>query len=911
MTLAPGVRLGAYEVVAPLGAGGMGEVYRARDTRLGREVALKVLPGAFALDPERLARFQQEARAAAALNHPNILALYDLGTHDGAPYLVSELLDGETLRERLQSGALPVRKAVECVVQIAHGLAAAHEKGIVHRDLKPENIFVTKDGRVKILDFGLAKLTQAEPALGGVSDLPTAPPKPPDTTPGTVLGTIGYMSPEQVRGLDADHRSDVFALGTILYELLAGKRAFHGTTTIDTMTAILKEDPPDLPSDLHVTPAITRILDRCLAKSPTARFQSAGDLAFALEALSSHSSATDHPPGITPRKVRRPVLMTGAAAVMMGALGFGIAAYLWRTPTESRTYRTFIVSPDGAVIGHPTAAAVLSLSPDGQRMAYTAYDSNGRRLLWIQELKTGATKPVLDTDGAGYMFWSPDSRFVAFTDRGFLKKVDIAGGASFTICPAPLGLDGTWGRSDDILFAAGISGTRVIWRVPASGGTPVAATKLDANAGDNRHVAPYFLPDGRHFLYLAAGSKANGPNDPRGLYVASLDASEPPKLLLSGGSNAKYAQGHLFFLRGTTLMVQPFDPDRLELGGTPTAIAENLDISGSQTRAVAAFSLSDNGLLAYLTSGSGLSGTARLLRFDRSGKLIDELDGANDYSDITLSPEGTRAAVALIGSTQTVRDVWIYDLRRHIRTRFTFGAQQNLSPIWSPDANRVVFSARSQGSLELHQRVSTGTGGDELLLADPAADLYPMSWSPDSRFILYVKAPLGSPPVGVGAGGGGTDLWVLPMNGDRKAFPFLQTQFAENSGQFSPDGRWLAYVSNESGRNEVYVVSFPQPSGKWQVSSAGGTLPRWRRDGKEIFFLAPDNRLMAAEVTTVSRFEIGTVQALFDVRPSRAAGTYLYDVSADGQRFLVASRPRDATLPPVTLVTNWMGLLKP
>ena len=508
------------------------------------------------------------------------------------------------------------------------------------------------------------------------------------------------------------------------------------------------------------------------------------------------------------------------------------------------------------------------------------------------------------------MFWSPDSRLVGFTDRGFLKKVDVASGVPFTICPAPVGLDGTWGRGDDILFAAGISGTRVIWRVPASGGTPVAATRLDPSAGDNRHVAPYFLPDGRHFLYLAAGSKANGPNDPRAVYVGSLDASEPPKQLLAGGSNAKYAQGHLFFLRGTTLVVQPFNPDTLELSGTPQPVAENLD-TASQTRAVAAFSLSNNGLLAYLTAGAGSGGTARLLWFDRNGKQIDELDGVNDYGDITLSSDGTRATATLSGSTQQVsRDVWMYDLRRHIRTRFTFGtAQSSVSPVWSPDADRVAFGARSTGAFELHQRVSSGTASDELLLADPGSDLFPVSWSRDRQYILYVKTPFGTPVSGAGGLG---DLWVLPTDGTQKPFPFLQTPFVEASGQFSPDGRWVAYESNESGRAEVYVVSFPQPSGKWQVSTMGGVRPRWRRDGKEIFFLAPDFRLMVADVSsTASQFQVGAVTPLFDVRPSGATGGYLYDVSADGQRFLMASRARDAAVPPITLVTNWMGLLKP
>jgi Tol biopolymer transport system component len=603
--------------------------------------------------------------------------------------------------------------------------------------------------------------------------------------------------------------------------------------------------------------------------------------------------------------------VAAAAALVVGALGFAAAAYLWRAPAEAaRTYRTFIVSPEGAAIGHSTAAAVLALSPDGRHLAYTATGSDGRRLLWIQALETGAARPISGTDNAGYMFWSPDSRFVAFTDGRFLKKVDISGGTPFTICEAPNGLDGTWNRSDDILLAVTVSGKRVIARVAASGGTPVAVTALDEAAGDNRHLAPYFLPDGRHFIYLVAGSKANGGNDPRALYVGSIDNSEAPKLLLPGGSNAKYAQGHLFFLRGTTLMAQPLDPDRLELSGTPAPVAENLDVSGSQTRAVAPFSPSDNGLIAYLTSGStGVIGTARLLWFDRSGKEVEELDGANDYLDVDLSPDGTRAAVVLAASTQPGRNIWMYDVRRRIRTRFTLSdAQENRVPVWSPDGSAVVFAARRQAPFEIYRRLASGAGGDERLLGDASTELQPTSWSPDSRFLLFMKAPAGS-AMGFTALGPHR-LWVLVQGASQEPFPYLQTEFGEAWGEFSPDGRWVAYASNESGRLEVYVVSFPKPTGKWQVSSTGGSLPRWRRDGKELYFITPDNRLMAADVNAdEAQVDVGTVRALFDVRPSAAGGSRYYDVSSDGQRFLVASRPRGAALPPITLVTNWQGLL--
>lgn len=926
MPLSAGMRLGPYEIQFAIGAGAMGEVYRARDTRLGRDVAVKALPAALASDRERLRRFEQEARAAAALNHPNILAVYDIGRHEDRPFIVSELLDGETLRERLavasggdasdgaslRMSALPARKAIDYAAQIARGLAAAHEKGIVHRDLKPGNVFVTADGRVKILDFGIAKLTQSEPTPTDPSELPTTAfghrPAPtgahgrPDTVPGMVLGTLGYMSPEQVRGQIADHRSDIFALGATLYEMLSGRRAFLGETTADTMTAILKEDPPGIAVDLHVPPALTRIVDRCLEKDPAARFQSAGDLAFALEGISSHPGSPDTVAALAPLGPGRWVAWVTAGLAVVAALALGAVLYLGRAPADARVYRSTISPPPDTTI--PSTAGgggigVQAVSPDGRRLAFAAVGPDGRRLLWIRLLDSASAQPLAGTEGGSVPFWSPDSRVVAFMAGGQLRKIDVDSGSSLTVCDAPGGLDGSWSRDDVILFAATISDRRVLWRVPAAGGTPAPATTLDVAAGDNRHTAPFFLPDGRHYLYLVIGSKAKGPNDPRAVYVGSLDTTGPGTLLFEGGSNVKYANGHLLFLRGQTLMAQPFDPARLHLTGEPAPLAEQVDTRGA-SGAIGAYSVSEAGVLAYVTYSGDRS---RLVWFDRAGKQTGVLGDEADYGDVELSPSGGHVAVSILDPVRRTRDIWVYDVARGLPARFTFDPGEEVAAIWSPDGSRVAFSARRKESFDVFAKTASGAGSDDALLVDASHDDYPLSWSPDGRFILLAASVVG------GGLGSSTDLLVLPTEADGTPLPVVQTPFNEGPGRVSPDGRWVAYQSNESGRSEVYVSSFPKPGGKWQISLAGGSFPRWRKDGKEIVYLAPDNRLMAAAVNgTGSAFEVGATLPLFQTRLGGPASSYRYDVAPDGQTFLVSTLA-EAPSTSISLLVNWTAAL--
>ncbi len=881
----------------------MGEVYKARDPRLGRDVAVKVLPTGLSADPERLTRFEQEARAAAALNHPNILAVYDLGQHQGSPYIVSELLDGQTLRACLSGGALPVRKAVDYGMQIAHGLAAAHEKGITHRDLKPENVFVTGDGRVKILDFGLAKLTQAESPLAGTSDLPTTPP---NTLPGVVLGTIGYMAPEQVRALTADHRSDLFAFGAILYEMLSGQRAFRGETSADVMSAILTSDPPDLPAaDRHIAPALVRIVDRCLEKNPAARFQSTRDLAFALEALSAPSSVSEAvaDTGALPRTRQRRArtVMATLAVTCLAAGALAALVFFQRTPANTSVYRTLILPPPGVNWSTPVPALRFVLSPDGRRLAFVGTGADGRRLLWVRPLDTLLAQPLAGTEDVTMPFWSPDSRFIAFNAGGSLKKIDASGGPPLTVAESIGNNQGSWNPDDVILF---VPKAGPLYRVSASGGTPSPVTTLDAAGGDTAHWNSFFLPDGRHFLYHAVGSKTRGPNDARAVYVGSLDFTEKSRLLFEGGSNAQYALGYVLFMRGDTLMAQAFDADRLELTGEAVPVAEGVQIGGATGR-TGAFSVSQTGVLAY-QAGSG-DIRSQLIWFDRTGKQIATLGDQADHSGVELSPDGTRAAVTILDPARSTRDIWLYDVARGLRTRFTFDPADDTSAVWSPDGSRIGFASPRAGRFGLYVKASSGAGNEELLLDEASSNQLPTSWSRDGGSVLYSNLSSMSSTQ--------SDLRVLPFSGDRKASVFLATPFTEGVARFSPDGRWIAYQSNESGRIEVYVAPFPGAGGKWQISTAGGTFPRWRRDGRELYYLAPDNRLMTASVNGESTaFQVGAVQTLFQTRPRLSTALFgidPYDVSADGQRFLVNTLMQDTTSSaPITIVVNWTAGLK-
>ncbi len=896
MSLAPGTRLGAYEIVALIGAGGMGEVYRARDARLGRDVAIKVLPAAFSADADRLRRFEQEARAAAALNHPNILSVHDIGSQEGAPYVVSELLEGETLRARI--GALPVRKACEYAIQIARGLAAAHEKGIVHRDLKPENLFVTDDGRVKILDFGLAKLTQKDSPLVSGTNVPTTP-LADKTEAGMVLGTIGYMAPEQVRAQAVDHRADLFAFGAILYEMLSGQRAFHGETTIDTMTSILKDDPPDLPAaERHIPPALSRIVDRCIEKSPGARFQSANDLAFALEGLSSQSETGVGAPQIAPsRGLLRDARVAWAVAALL-AIGLVASAFVFAPQTQPAP-QTIAFEIDA-----PTALAAqqFALSPLGTHMV-AAVGTGPTSSLWLHPMSRVGGQTLPGTEYALSPFWSPDDRFVAFFSNGKLKKVDIFGAPPQTIADAPLGRGGSWNGDNIIIFSPQETGP--IFRVGAGGGDVVQLTELDSARKETGHWHPYFLPDGRHFLFLARSSMP----EHDAIYFASLDSKERTRLVGSTVKAAFAPPDRLLFTRGTALMAQRFDAERGVLAGDPVQIVEQVGMNA--TSGAAGFSVSANGLLAHRLGRVSRSPDTVLTWFDRTGKPIGTLGDPAGHRNPRISPDGTRVVVERSDDAISSVDLWLLDMARKVPTKLTFAAANfgNVAPLWSPDGTRVAWQSRIAAGAPptiFHKRIG-GTAKDEKIRLLPGASSID-DWAGEMGILFHDG---GIPPRAPG-------LQILPLDGgEPRMLGAARTILTHARMSPEPDRRWIAYTSSDTGRPEIYVQNFPTPTESIPVSANGGIQPLWRRDGRELFFLAPDGTLMAAPIQVSPRLAAGEPVALFPTRVE-GGGTmspgiwHQYDITRDG-RFLINTLVQDQSTPstfPITVVVNWAAGLK-
>ena len=872
----PGREVGSYKILSLLGRGGMGEVYRAKDTRLRREVAVKILPGVFSTDADRLRRFEQEARAAGRLNHPNVLAIYDVGTHEGSPYIVSELLEGVTLRARMKGTALPPRKVMEYAVQIARGLAVAHDRGIVHRDLKPENLFVTKDGRIKILDFGLAKL---RPELNPTVD--TAEPTLLKTDPGIVMGTVAYMSPEQVRGDETDHRSDIFSFGTVLYEMLSGQQAFQRKSAAETMSAILKEEPSELTqTNPNIPSVLEHIARRCLEKGREQRFQSASDLAFALQEVSGISGSALVPLVPTAGQLKSHERFVWiVVSVTLVFISIAIAALRFRpAPSGEKVIRFMIPPPERATFGLDVSAVI---SPSGHHLAFVAV-TEGQSALWVRPLDTLSSRELPGTEGARAPFWSPDSRSIGFFAQDKLKKIEISGGPAVALCDVSDGYGGAWNREGAIVFAP--RWADVLYRVSTSGGLVTPVTKLDPLLHEEAHRWPQFLPDGRHFVYSASSN----PTQDSGIAVGLLD-SIGSKRVLNTDLNATYAPpGYLLFVREGTLMAQPFDAQRLESTGTSFPVAERLQSQSGALRS--AFSVSDNGILAY---ESGASRNRQLIWSDRAGRQLGTLGAPEEYWHVEISPDNKRVALEIMDRQTKYADVWLFDLLRGIPARFTFNPGWSGQPIWSPDASHIAFWSNRGGTSGLYQELSNGTGEGELLVKG----MGPCDWSSDGRYIVYES----------GSSKTKEDLWVLPLFSDRKPFPFVQTEFAEYEAKFSPNGRWIAYISHESGNSEIYVQSFPAAGAKWRVSTKGGGQPRWRRDGKELFYLAA-GKLMAVPVKTGPHFEAGMPKALFEVRD--VVSRYRYDATADGQRFLVITPVEEATTAPITVVLNWTAGLK-
>jgi serine/threonine protein kinase/Tol biopolymer transport system component len=936
-------QIGHYQVLAKIGEGGMGEVYRARDTRLNREVAIKVLPRAFAEDLNRMARFEREAQLLASLNHPKIAAIYGLEESGAARALVMELVEGPTLAERIgrtsasarpkaasaspaqaaaagsgakagersasaRSGsaggmgraAIPIDEVLPIAQQIAEALEYAHEHGVVHRDLKPANIKVTPDGDVKVLDFGLAKAMGPADASGDMANSPTL--SLAMTEAGLIIGTAAYMAPEQAKGKPVDHRADIWAFGCVLYEMLAGQKTFEGETISDVLAAVIKSEPDWSALPPHTPPAIQRLIRRCLSKDPKQRLRDIGDARLAIEeTLSGDASISGTLPQaddsrwgrgqarVSPLRRALPWGVAAAFFLLSAALAF---VYFRQDSRPAPSIRALIAAPQKMQFAFQIPDGAPVLSPDGTRLIFPAADSSGRDALWVRPLDSLTAQLLQGTEGARFPFWAPDSRQIGFFQDGKLKKIDVTGGPPVLICDAAQGRGGTWNRDGVILFAPETLGG--LSSVPAAGGTPTTVIPMPkAGAGPQSDRWPEFLPDGKHFLYL--GGELSAPGTAKlGIYVGELGSKES-RFLLQADSDALYAApGYLLFLRGDTLMAQRFDAGRLKPEGEVIPVAEH--IASPREFRLGIFGVSQTGLLVH---GAGTTGGfgGELAWVDATGKEIGKL-GPTEAAEPRLSPNG-QLLVYLSSPNAGLSDIWLKDLNRDVETRFTFGPGLSDYPVWSPDGSRIAYASGSVDPSNILVKDASGAGNAEFLLKSGlSALLIPTDWSRDGRYILYMTR--NSHYI--------MEVWVLPLFGDRKPFPYLQSQFNNGLAVFSPDGRWVAYQSNESGTMEIYVSTFPAGGGKWQVSQGGGNHAEWSRDGRELYYTTGDGKMMEASVTEKGlAVEIGTPKQLFQLpAASTNAG---FAVTPDGKRFLMVEAAQgDAQ--PLTLVTNWTADLE-
>jgi serine/threonine protein kinase/Tol biopolymer transport system component len=874
MALTIGTQLGSHEITGLLGKGGMGEVYRARDTKLKREVAIKILPDEFSRDPERVARFQLEAEVLASLNHPNIAAIYDLEEANGSRFLVLELVEGDTLADILKKrGALPVDEALGIAAQICEGLEAAAGKGIIHRDLKPANIEVTPEGKVKLLDFGLARIFEAAPHADA-SDSPTLVSR---STPGVILGTAAYMSPEQARGRTVDKRTDVWAFGCVLFEALAGRPVFQGDDVTEIIASIVKAEPDwDLLPDT-VSPPLRSLLHRCFKKDPKRRLQEIADARIEIEEILKEPAVAAGTNVIATTGRRKRDWTAWVLVVVICSVLSAVSVFYFTRTEPPPEIRLQINTPSTA---DPVLAVSFAISPDGRRLVFAA-SNEGKNQLLLRPLDSLVAQPLAGTEGGAHPFWSPDGGSLGlFADRK-LKRVDLNGSATQVLANAPFPGGGAWNSEGVIVFAPQ---TGPLYKVLASGGDPVPLTRLET--GETLHRAPHFLPDGKHFLYFALGQTS-------GLYVGSLDGSQPKRIGNTDTSGFVMPSGVLLFQRQSTLLAQRFDLRRQELSGDPVSVASGVT---SDSIGVGGFSAMP-GIVAYRTQVA--LGT-RLTWFDRSGKVLSTIGGPQAMSDVELSPDGRRVA-----QSRTVNgnaDVWLVETARGVPTRFTVDAALDAFPVWVPDGSRIVFSSNRKGVFNLYQKLASGAGPDELLLESDRTSV-PNDISRDGRYVLFTVQDLQN---------NDEDLWILPMFGDKKPFPFIKSPFDKRFGQFSPDGRWVAYESNESGRDEIYAQPFPGPGGKSQISTNGGAQPRWNKNGKEIFYISLDSKMVAAPVKVSSdgrSLEAGSPVSLFPIRlaggPVRRGQRQQYTVSPDGQRFLIIVDADENVTSPITIIYNW------
>ncbi len=884
MSLCSGTKLGPYEIQSPLGAGGMGEVYRARDTRLERIVAVKILPSHLSENPEAKQRFDQEARTISSVNHPNICTLYDVGHQNGTDYLVMEYLEGETLADRLRKGPLSIDQVLRYAVDICEGLDKAHRCGIIHRDLKPGNIMLTKVG-AKLMDFGLAKASVASAAAASNLTVTTSTPpgSHPLTAQGTVVGTFQYMAPEQVEGKAADARSDIFSLGAVLYEMTTGQRAFEGKTPASAMAAVLEREPVPITSVQPLTPpAFERLVKSCLAKDPDDRWQTAHDVKLQLrQILEGGSQITSSSAVVAPRTRRvNAAWIVAAALAVVAALAL---FFLYEGQQKQLPVLRVEINPPDKMQFNLSGdhGGPAEISPDGRYIVFSAYGSSGAQL-YLRALDSTSSQILPGTEGAMFPFWSPDSRSIAFFTDDKLKRIEVSGGTPVTICGSTLGRGGSWNQDGTIVAA--LSYNTGLSRVPASGGTPTPLTTIDGNHYSS-HRWPSFLPDGKHFLYIAV--KHNAPTSPEtSVFLGSLDGKEN-RLVLHTLANAIYASGRLLFQRDNSLVAQTFDPSNDKLTGEPQTLSENVQFDAGLWRMN--LSASSDGIMVY-ASGTA-SGTEILTWFDRSGKKLGTVGEQGEFYDLDLSPDDQKIATTELNTATAT--VWVRDLTNNLKTRLTFSGGAHLTPIWSPDGKEVAFTSNQQAAISVKTLGSSAP--ERALLSSPTPIYQAISdWSHDGRYLLYEQGT-----------GINTDLWVAPLAGDSKPFPYTS---GSSRGTFSPDGHWVAYVGQESGRPEVFVAPFPWTGAKWQISNGGGAGPRWRSDGKELYYFDL-NGIRAVEVQgTGSAFQVGSSQLLFRL-PLRGIIAREYAPTRDGQRF-IAVTPSEGSTQSLTLVQNWQAELQ-
>jgi serine/threonine protein kinase/Tol biopolymer transport system component len=908
MTLQAGSKFGPYEIQEFIGAGGMGEVYRGCDTRLDRTVAIKILQAHLAEQPNLRERFEREARAVAGLNHPNVCVLFDVGDHDGIHFLVMEYLDGETLAARLTRGPLPLDQALKCASEIADALARAHRQGVVHRDLKPGNVMLTKSGS-KLLDFGLARLKQTgqSPAYSSSSAVPTK--ESALTAQGVIIGTLQYMAPEQLEGNDADARTDIFAFGAVLYELVTGRKAFEGRSQVSLIGSILEKEPLPMTSiSSGIPPALDQLVRRCLAKDPDQRWQSAGDLAAQLRwiaaSFASESSEAD--------KTRVQARIAGgssrgrnlwvAASAFFFLMSVGLASMMFYRPAEPvQGMRFEIPAPYQQTYFSPANNALSysggSISPNGRRIAFTAADSKGTVRLWVRPIEAVVAQALPGTEGAALPFWSPDSQTIGFGAQGKLKKIDVAASQPQVICDASAFRGGAWNRNGVIIFAS--TALSALFRVPAAGGEPTKLTNLVAP--EVSHRFPVFLPDENHFIYSAYTTQSN-----HTIYGASLDKPESTALVKAETPALYSPEGHLLFARQGSLFAQAFDAKSLKVSGDPIRIV--VDVASTQNALAA--SVSNTGILIY-RNASTPSGNVQMQWFERNGKPGELVGIAGAFFGVELSKNGTRLAVHRHDGTGG--DIWLFDSANGPMSRLTFDpTQDNSSPIWSPDGSSIAYTSLRNGKRGVYKKPAAGTGAEEMLL-EPSDDYpVPFSWSPDGKFLVYTKRVKDN----------GEDIWAIPLAGDRKPIPIVEGKGGQSLPQVSSDGKWIAYISNESGRVELHVRAFPTGEGRWQVTTNGASAysVRWRGDSKELYYIPSQTRdLMAIPISPEgTTFRWGTPEKLFDSGyvgiPHPEGGSYHdYAVTPDGQRFLIP-RPdapiADPATLPINVIVNWTALLK-